>query len=179
MLDARDALLLVVDFQERLMPSIHRREEITGKAAALIEGCRVLDLPILVTQQYTKGLGPTIREIDDALVEYEYIEKITFSCCGSGEFRGKLGKAGRKSVIITGIETHVCIQQTVLDLLEGGYQVYAIADCLGSRSDSDFRYAIRRMEKAGAIVTTMESILFEMLVSADHPKRKEITVLVK
>ena len=179
MLKIEDALLLVVDFQERLMPSIHRWEELADKAATLIGGCRALDIPILVTQQYTKGLGPTIRKIDDALTEYDYIEKITFSCFGSEEFREKLGKANRKSIIITGIETHVCIQQTVLDLLGNGFEVYAIADCLGSRSDRDFRYAMRRMEKAGAIVTTMESILFEMLVSADHPKRKEITVLVK
>jgi len=179
MLTIENSLLLVIDFQERLMPSIHCHEEVAQKTATIIKGCRILDVPILITQQYTKGLGGTILELKTALAEYEPIEKITFSCFGSAEFRDKLNSAGRKNIIVTGVEAHICVQQTVLDLLENGYNVYVIADCASSRSENDRRYAGRRMEKAGAVITTMESAIFEMLVGADHPKRKEISDLVK
>ena len=179
MLTAENALLLVIDFQERLMPSIHRYEELEHKTAAFIKGCRVLDLPVLTTQQYTKGLGDTIPAIKEALGQFEPVEKISFSCYRTTEFKDELYKFGNKNILVTGIEAHICVQQTVLDLSENGYQVYLIADCVGSRSETDFLYAIKRMETAGAIVTTMESALFEMLVSADHPKRKEISSLVK
>jgi len=179
MLNTENTLLLVIDFQERLMPSIHDHEELARKSAVFIEGCRVLGLPVITTQQYTKGLGDTIPAIKEALAEFSAVEKISFSCCGNTEFKEKLSGAGKKHVLVTGIEAHICVQQTVLDLLDGGYSVYLIADCIGSRSEFDFLYAVRRMENAGAIVTTMESALFEMLVSADHPKRKEISNLVK
>jgi len=179
MLTIENTLLLVIDFQERLMPSIHRHEELAQKTAAFIKGCRILDLPVLTTQQYTKGLGDTIPAIKDALGEFEPVEKITFSCCKTAAFNDELIKTGRKAILVTGIEAHICVQQTVLDLLENGYQVYLIADCIGSRRENDLLYAEARMQKAGTIITTMESALFELLVRADHPKRKEISNLVK
>lgn len=179
MLTTDNALLLVIDFQDRLMPSIHLRDRLAKKAAAIIAGCRILDVPILLTQQYTKGLGDTIPEVKRALGEFEPIEKLTFSCCETADFKEKLQESGRKNVIVTGVEAHICVQQTVLELLEDEYSVYVAADCIGSRFDTDRRYAEKRMEKAGAVLTTMESILFEMLVRADHPKRKEISNLVK
>ena len=179
MLTAENTLLLAIDFQERLMPVMSRREEIAQKTASLVEGCQILDVPILVTQQYTKGLGDTIPEIKEALGEYRPIEKKTFSCCKTGEFNDKLASIGRKNIIIAGIEAHICVQQTALDLLEKGYCVYIIADCISSRAETDLFYAEKRMEKAGAILTTMESVLFEMLGSADHPMRKEISNIVK
>ena len=179
MLTEKNTLLLVIDFQERLVPSMHRHEELTRNTANIIKGCRILDVPILITQQYTKGLGDTIPEVEDALGEYKYIEKITFSCCGNNEFKEALNKTGKKNILITGIEAHICVQQTVLDLLNDGYSVYLIADCVGSRFKPDRLYAEKRMEKAGAVLTTSESVLFEMMVSADHPMRKEISNLVK
>ena len=179
MLTTENALLLVIDFQERLVPVMPRPEDLTQKAASMIAGCRILDVPIIVTQQYTKGLGDTIGEIAEALEEFEPIEKITFSCCKTEEFNNKLSSAERKNILVTGIESHVCIQQTVQDLLEQGYNTYVIADCISSRSETDLYYAEKRMEKAGAILTTMESVLFELLVSADHPKRKDISYLLK
>jgi len=180
MLTTENALLLVIDFQERLMPLIDRYEELERKSAIMIKGCRVLDVPIIVTQQYTKGLGETIKELKDSFGGlFDPIEKLTFSCCGNAVFSEALKSAGMKKIIVTGVETHICVQQTVLDLLDRGYPVYVIADCVGSRSEIDFSIALKRMENAGAIITTMESILFEMLVSADHPKRKAISELVK
>ena len=179
MLTTENTLTLVIDFQERLMPSIYRHEELARKTSIFIEGCRVLGVPILTTQQYTKGLGQTIPEIKESLGEFEPIEKITFSCCGCEEFNDKLGKSGKMMILVTGVEAHICVQQTVLDLLELGYSVYVIADCISSRFESDQLYAIKRMENAGAIFITVESALFEMMISAAHPKRKDISNLVK
>jgi len=161
------------------MPYICQCEELTRKAAVFIKGCRALALPLLVMQQYTKGLGSTVPEIREALGAFEPIEKITFSCCKNEKFLSEAASAGKQNVIVTGVEAHICVQQTVLDLLDKGYAVYVAADCIGSRFESDRLYAERRMERAGAVLTTMESVLFELLVRADHPKRKEISLLVK
>lgn len=179
MLTTENTLTLVIDFQDRMMPSINEHKELSRKSAVFIEGCRILGVPVLTTQQYTKGLGETIPELKAALGEFEPIEKMSFSCFGCDEFEEKLGKAGKKNIFITGVESHICVQQTVLHLLENSYRVYVLADCVGSRLENDKYYALRRMEKAGAIVTTAESALFEMMVRADHPKRKEISNLVK
>jgi len=179
MLTTENTLTLVIDYQARMIPSIQDREELARKSAILIAGCRVLGVPIITTQQYTKGLGETIPEIKEALGEFEPVEKITFSCCGNKEFTELLAKTGKKNILVTGVEAHICVQQTVLDLLESGYSVYVIADCIGSRFGIDRQYAERRMEQAGAVFSTAESVLFEMMVGADHPRRKEISNLVK
>ena len=179
MLKSENALLLVIDFQERLMPSIHGHAELEKKTAAFIKGCRILDVPVLTTQQYTKGLGDTSQALKDALCKFDPIEKITFSCCETIMFIDKLNSLGKKEIIVTGIEAHICVQQTALDLLDSGYTVYVVADCIGSRNVRDYTYAVERMRQAGAVITTMESVLFEFLVRADHPKRKEISNLVK
>jgi nicotinamidase-related amidase len=179
MFKIEDSLALIVDFQVRLMPFINKHEEMEKKAGIFIKGCRVLDLPVLVMQQYTQGLGDTAQALKDALGEFEHIEKMSFSCCGNAEFIEKLEAAGKKNIIVAGIEAHICVQQTVLDLLARGCNVYVLADCIGSRSESDRVYAEARMRQAGAVITTVESVLFELLARADHPKRKEISSLVK
>ena len=179
MFKIEDSLALVVDFQDRLMPFISGREELERKAGAFMRGCRILGVDMLVMQQYTRGLGDTCAALRDALGEFEHIEKMSFSCCGSDEFVGRLELSGKRNIIVTGIEAHICVQQTVLGLLAGGYSVYVLADCIGSRSESDKAYAEKRMSQAGAVLTTMESVLFELLARADHPKRKDISALVK
>ena len=179
MMTTDNALALVIDFQERMIPVIRNNEELQRKAAIFIEGCRILGIPILTSQQYTKGLGETTAEIKNALGEFKPIEKITFSCYGCDEFEEKLAEADKECIFITGVEAHICVQQTVLNLLDDDYTVYVIADCVGSRFENDYDMALRRMEKAGAIITTAESALFELMVSADHPARKEISNLVK
>jgi len=179
MLTAENSLALAIDFQARMMPAIYKHEELARRSAIFIEGCRILGVPIITTQQYTQGLGETIAEIKEALKEFEPIEKITFSCCNTDEFKEKLIKSGKKNILVTGVEAHICVQQTVLDLLDSGYSVFVIADCIGSRFEINRHYADRRMEQAGAVLTTLESVLFEIMVSADHPKRKEISNLVK
>lgn len=179
MLQTESALLLLIDFQERLVPSIHNHEDLEKKTAAFIRGCRILDVPVLTMQQYTKGLGDTTDALKGALGKFKYIEKITFSCCGNAEFIDKLNASGKKNIIIAGVEAHICVQQTVLDLLSNGFNVYVVADCIGSRYERDYDFAIDRMRQEGAFVTTMESVLFEFLVRADHPNRNEISNLVK
>ena len=200
MLATDNTVLLVIDIQARLMPSIHNHEALERKAAACIAGCKLLDIPIIVLQQYTKGLGETVPALQAAIGDFEPVEKITFSACHSPEFMDKLtrvagagsskcehdfnssmerpAQAGKTNIIITGIEAHICVQLTVLDLLAAGYNVFVAADCIGSRNEADRMYAEERMRQAGAVITTLESVLFELLVRADHPMRKEITKLV-
>lgn len=179
MITIKNALLLVIDIQDKLLPAMRNHEELEKTTETLIKGCRLMEIPILVTQQYTKGLGETIPPLKAAIGEFEPIEKITFSCCGNSGFLRVLEETGKNNIIISGIESHICVQQTVLDLLEAGYSIYVIADCIGSRKETDQMYAEQRMQQAGAILTTAESILFELLISADHPNRKEISSLIK
>lgn len=178
MLSVENTIMLVIDIQTRLLPSIHNHNELEQKTTVCIKGCKLLDIPIILLQQYTKGLGETVPLLKTALDGIVPVEKITFSAYQTVEFVDKLKEHGKKNVIITGIEAHICVQMTVLELLAAGYNVYVAADCIGSRKETDKAYAEQRMRQAGAVITTLESILFELLVRADHPARKEITKLV-
>ena len=173
------AVLLVIDFQEKLMPAIARHEEILERAVMLIRGMRVLGVPVMLTQQYTKGLGATLPEICEAAGSTDYFEKRDFSCCGAGELMAALEATGRKQVIVIGVEAHVCVLQTCLDLIDAGYQVMLAVDCTGSRKESDKNTGIQRATMEGVSVTTAESLLFELTKSSTHPSFKEISALVK
>lgn len=178
-IDRNDSVLVVIDFQEKLMPAIKANDELEKAVVKLIKGCRVLNVPIIVTQQYTKGLGETLPSIKEALGEFEPVEKTYFSCCGEPTYMEALEKTGKKTVIIAGIEAHICVQQTVLDLLEKGYKVFIVHDCIGSRNNNDKKYAGRRMTDSGAIGTTYESVLFELCLHAKAEGFKEISGIVK
>lgn len=174
-----NSVLVVIDFQEKLMPIIDKNDELKRSVDKLIRGCRILDIPVLVSQQYTKGLGETIPVLKEALESFDPIEKTSFSCCGEPTFIQELEKAGKKTVIIAGIEAHICVQQTVIDLLELGYEVFLVQDCIGSRTSENKKYAENRMTGSGAIGTTYESILFELCKNAKAKGFKEISKLVK
>jgi nicotinamidase-related amidase len=188
-LKKEDTVLVGIDFQERLMPAMKGNEELEAAIVKLVKGCRILGVPAVMTQQYTKGLGPTISAVaaaltepigeDIAAAEFQPVEKTSFSAMGEPVFVETLEKLGRKTVIIAGIEAHVCVQQTVIDLLEKGYTVFVANDCISSRSNTDKKYAQRRMGDAGAVGTTYESILFELLGGAKEPGFKQISALVK
>lgn len=178
-LDVKHTQAICVDIQERLFPHIHEHDELARRCAILIQGLRLLNVPIIVTEQYVKGLGPTIPSISQALGEYNPIEKITFSCCGAPEVEAHVLGSNRHHVILFGIETHVCVQQTALDLLGQGRTVVVIEDCVSSRSVNDKLVAIERMRQAGAVITTMESVLFELLKQAGTETFKQISALVK
>lgn len=188
-LKKEDTVLVGIDFQEKLMPAMKNNQELEAAAVKLVKGCRVLGVPAIMTQQYTKGLGPTIPAIAAALAEpigeetgtaeFQPVEKTSFSAMGEPAFVAALEKLGRNTVIIAGIEAHVCVQQTVIDLLEKGYTVFVANDCISSRSNTDKKYSQRRMGDAGAVGTTYESILFELCGGAKEPGFKQISALVK
>jgi nicotinamidase-related amidase len=174
-----NSLAVVIDIQERLFPHIHSHDDIAKCSLKLIDGLKLLGLPILLTQQYTKGLGETIPAIKKSLSGIEPIEKISFSCCGSPDFMSSVEKLGRNNLILFGIETHVCVLQTALDVQETGLVPVVVADCTSSRKANDRSIALGRLATEGIRVTTYESLLFELCRSADDGVFKQISRIVK
>ncbi len=174
-----DAILVLIDFQEKLMPAMRNHNELEETVIKLIKGCRILGVPVLVTQQYTKGLGATIPGIHEALGDYEPIEKTCFSAMEAPVFAERLKDSGHRTVILAGIETHVCVLQTALDLIEAGYDVFLVNNCVSSRNSKDKKYAQRRIAQSGAIETTYEAVLFELLGGAKREEFKSISALIK
>lgn len=170
---------VVVDIQERLLPHIHQWEQTLQNCLKLIEGLQVLSIPMVVTQQYTRGLGPTDPSIVNKIRGFSHIEKITFSCCGEPVFKEKLTSLSKKKIIICGIESHVCVLQTCIDLLEAGYVPVVVEDCVSSRKLSDKVTAIERMRQEGARITTLESLLFELTGCAGTEIFKSISKIIK
>ena len=170
---------LVIDIQERLVPVMEEREQLIVNCGKLIQGLQLLGLPLLVTQQYTKGLGETIPEIKAVINNFQYIEKKDFSCFDEPVVAEKLALSGAKNVIICGIESHVCVLQTAIDLKEAGYIPVVVFDCVSSRSFDTMDLAAERFRYEGILMTSMESILFELTRSAATPEFKEISKLVK
>lgn len=174
------AQALLVDVQERLVPHIHDHEALLGRITVLLQGLLRLQIPIMVTEQYSKGLGPTVAPLQAVLGEhYRPIEKLSFSVLGSTQAHGTIMAQARHTVIVAGVEAHVCVLQTVLDLLAEGNTVVVVDDAVGSRRERDRQVAIERMRTSGAIVTTVESLLFEALVTAEAEAFKDISRLVK
>jgi nicotinamidase-related amidase len=177
---AEDTLALIVDFQERLVPVIHNREELLNNTEILMKGLQVLRIPMIVTQQYTKGIGMTVSKLSDIMGEsFNFEDKLTFSCAQDETILSKIKATGRKNVIVCGIEAHICVLQTVIDLLALGYHVIIVEDCVGSRKESDRLVGIKRAIMEGAIPTSYESILFELTRVAKTDQFKEISRLIK
>lgn len=178
-LNREDAILVIIDFQERLMPVMKDYKDLEESVCKLVSGIRTLEVPVLVTQQYTKGLGPTVPAIAEALGEFVPIEKTDFSATGELDFLEILNEIGKTSIILCGIETHVCVAQTALTLLELGYDVFLVEDAVSSRNKTDKKTAINRMVQAGARPVTVEAVLFELLGTAKAAEFKEISRIVK
>lgn len=174
-----DTVALVIDIQERLLPHIHGHEKMMKNTGILLEGMKTLGLPVLLTEQYRKGLGETVPDIRQHLEHFEPMEKMTFSCCDDNAFALALETHAKKNVVICGIETHVCVLQTTIDLLEKGYQPVVVGDCTSSRNPGDKDIAIERMRQEGAIISSYESILFELARVSGTPEFKTISKLVK
>lgn len=176
------AILMVVDVQERLLPVMSNPERLTERVVRLIEGVGILGLPMLMTEQYPRGLGHTVEPVAEAYKNAggaDIIEKLAFSCCDESAVMRALDQEGRRFVILAGIESHVCMLQTTMDLLAKGYQPVVPSDTTSSRLDEDKEVALRRIEKEGAVVTTSESLLFELTRVTGTPRFKEISRLVK
>lgn len=170
---------LVIDIQERLVPVMEEHEQFIENCRKLIQGLQILKLPLLATQQYTKGLGETIPEIKSIVKNFQYIEKKDFSCLDEPVFAENLALSGAENVIICGIEAHVCVLQTAIDLREAGYNPVVIMDCVSSRSFDNVDLAAERFRHEKIIMTSCESILFELTRSSTAPEFKEISKLVK
>ncbi len=172
-----DTALLVIDMQERLLPTIRNAARVIWNCGRLIDGARILNMPVAGTEQYPKGLGPTVPELAQRLGKLP--EKTMFSCRECESVFQKLLDAGRRRLLICGIEAHVCVQQTVYDLLAAGWQAYLAVDAIGSRTEQDYRIALDRMRSAGAVLTTTEAALFEWCGRAGTPEFKSISQLVR
>ena len=180
MLNNSDALLLMVDFQVKLLPFTWDAEGVVARTVRLIQGARRLDLPILVTEQYPQGLGTTDPRMITALGEaYRPIVKTTMSCMGDPSFREALTAAGRRQVILCGIEAHVCVHQTAADLVAAGYDVHLAADCVSSRRERDVELALRRMAQTGCSISTHEMAIFEVLRVSGTPEFKAWIKIVR
>lgn len=176
-----DTMALIIDFQERLLPVIHNNNELVHNTDILIRGLRALNIPMLVTQQYTKGIGMTVPFLIDAFGEenFSYYDKLYFSCADDEGIMKAIENTGRKNIIICGIEAHICVLQTVIDLIGKGYHVILVEDCIGSRKERDREAAIKRALSEGALLTTYEAILFELTRVSKTEQFKEISRLIK
>ena len=174
-IEREQAIAVVVDYQEKLLPVMHEKDELLHNSCILLEGLKALEVPMVVTQQYTKGLGMTCQEIFKAAGTEEYIDKIAFTAFDAVKWKLR----GKKFVIVCGIESHICVLQTVIDLKAAGYVPVLVADCVTSRKPSDKQIALERARQEGAIVTTYESLLFELLKVAGTDTSKTIQKLIR
>lgn len=172
---------MVIDVQERLTPHIHDHENIVKKIVTLVKGLQALDVPIMLNEQYKKGLGETLPEIRQLLEDKNSkgFEKVTFSACDNADSWNHLAQQNRSIVLLFGVESHVCVLQTALDLLDHGMQPVIIGDAVGSRFPYDKKLALRRIRRAGGVITTVETVLFELCRSSQDPAFKTISNLIK
>ena len=177
-IDRETTILIVVDLQERLLNALPRSEAIFERATFLVEAAKLLDVPVLATEQYPKGLGPTLPRLRERLPNAPF-EKTAFSILGCGDLRAELERLAKSTVVLIGAESHVCIMQSAFDLLDLDHRVVIAADAVGSRFECDCSTALDRMRQAGAVVTTVEAIAFEWLVDAKHPAFKSVSALVR
>jgi nicotinamidase-related amidase len=170
---------LVIDYQERLLPHMYEKERLIENSAILIEGLKALEIPIIVTEQYRKGLGSTVPEVRNILPLINPLEKTSFSCCDDGGINKAIVGNGLKFVVMCGIESHVCVLQTAIDLIEKNFVPVVVADCISSRKEHDKQIAVERMRQEGAIISSYESILFELCRIAGTAQFRTISKLVK
>jgi nicotinamidase-related amidase len=170
---------LVIDIQDKLYPVIVEKETLLANCVKLLKGLSLLGIPTVFTQQYTKGLGATVHEISSLYPSFTYIEKSTFSCMDEPVYADYLLRSGKTNVLLTGIESHVCVLQTAVDLQEKGYHPVVISDCIGSRNEEEKLSAMNRFIQEGICISTVESILFELTRTAAATEFKAISKLIK
>jgi nicotinamidase-related amidase len=179
-LELTRSALVVIDMQERFRTKIEDFTATAARIAVMVQAARLLDLPILVTEQYPKGLGHTTQEILDALPDsVRIVEKTTFSSCGVQQFQSQLERASPRHVLVCGIEAHICVNQTAHDLLARGFKVHLLNDCITSRDPGNKQTALEKMQMSGAIPSSMEMALFELMRDAGHEQFRAIQGLIK
>jgi len=174
-----EAALLVVDIQERLLPAICEKERVVENTVRLLKGAEILKLPVFATEQYRKGLGATVSAVAAALPGLEPVEKLAFSACGAPGVIDSLKAVKVTDIVLCGIEAHVCVSQTCLDLLDKGFRVFVVADAVSSRTPENCFIGLQRMRDAGAVIVSTEMVLFEWLEKAGTKEFKQILALVR
>lgn len=173
-----NTIAIVIDYQEKLVPAMSASEELIRKSKILLEGLHALEIPMIVTTQYAKGLGGTVPKIAEVVGDAPVIDKTSFSVMASHDVRDLIPE-GTENIIICGMEAHICVMQSIIDLQEAGYQTIMVADCVSSRSEMDKAFALVRAEQEGAKISSAEAVLYELLQGAKHPAFKTISALVK
>lgn len=176
LINSENCVVVGIDFQEKLVRML-KDKTCAEKMTKLVQAAKILNVPVILTEQYPKGLGSTVYEI--AQYVSETIEKTSFSAFQQEEFKKALLSCGKKQVIIGGIEIHICVHQTVAELLDAGFEVFVVKDACGSRNKNEFNCGIERMKDNGAKITCLEVVLFELLRSSRHPNFKEVQALIK
>lgn len=179
MISRTDAVLVIVDIQGNLAQAMFGKENLFANAVKLIKGVKALNIPIIITEQIPQKLGKTLPQIAGEIEEFNPIAKESFSCWDEQIFKEKLDSLSRKHVVLIGIECHVCVYQTALDLIANGYHVHLVADSVSSRTPENRQIGIEAMKSAGARITGTEMVLFEMLRTAADPKAKDFFKIVK
>jgi nicotinamidase-related amidase len=178
-LDKEGAVLLIVDIQEKLAAVMKEKDKVVKNNVHLVELAKMIGMPIMVTEQYPKGLGTTVREIREALLLYRPIEKMTFDCCGQSTFLEELKEHNKRNVILTGMETHICVLQTCIGLLNGGINVHVVQDAMCSRTKENWIAGTEFMRDAGAVLTCTETVLFQLLKVAGTEEFKAVSRMIK
>jgi isochorismate hydrolase len=179
MLDKDNAALLIIDIQERLAVVMDKKDMVVRNTLHLVELAKMQSLPVVVTEQYPKGLGKTLPEIQSALPAFLPIEKVSFNCCGEASFNEQMKRLGKKKIIVTGMETHICVLQTSLGLMKAGFDVHLVVDAVCSRTKANWRSGLELIRDAGGVVTNTETVLFQLLGVAGTPEFKAISNRIK
>ncbi|NTU69203.1 MAG: hydrolase, partial [Chlorobiaceae bacterium] len=167
MITPKDTLLLVIDVQGKLAASVFQSDRVEKNISKLARACKILGVPVLLTEQYPKGLGHTLDSVREAIGDEQPFEKLSFSCCGNDQFMKRLRSLGRINILVVGMETHVCVYQTCVELLEFGYTVHLVTDAVSSRSEDNRKVGIRSIKRAGGVSTSTEMAIFELLRIAE------------
>jgi nicotinamidase-related amidase len=180
-LNADECALVVVDIQEKLLPPIFNKDALVKNSQLLIRLATILHVPVMVTTQYCKGLGPTVSDIASLLADAAAIDKLEFGCFGNEQFRAKLQElpGDRNTVLLCGMEAHICVMQTALGALNAGYLVHVASDAVGSRAESNWRVGLERMKAAGAVISSTEMMMYELLRCSGTPAFKELLPFLK
>jgi nicotinamidase-related amidase len=180
-LEPEKALLVVIDVQDKLCVAMDEKvlRHLTKNTGILLESAVELAMPVIFTEQYVKGLGPTVTELKERAPEATCYEKMTFSCCGNEAFVKQLKESGRTQIIVSGMETHVCVLQTVIELLDAGFDVHIVKDAVMSRDKRNWQTAIEAMTQAGAVPTCTESVMFQLMKIAGTDAFKKLSKLVR
>lgn len=179
LLDKNRSVLVLIDFQERLFPHVHEYESVLARIDLLLFAANLLHVPVLLTEQYPKGLGGTVEPIRKELPNIRPLEKLTFSCAAVSDFNEWLASFRRDQILLAGIETHICVAQTALDLVSKGMNIYVIADATSSRKPLDAQIALHRLDRSGMTITTAEAVVFEWLGRAGTEEFKAIQPKLK